>query len=59
MLNIIGFAKYVTFLRAVQGSRGAPLTWARFAALVMRLTQSLFDDDELRTQRFVDDPLLL
>ena len=45
------------FLRMVQGSRGAPLRWARLAALLMRLTQSLFDPDRLRLLGFVDDPI--
>ena len=33
---------YMVFLRTAQGSRGAPLCWARYAALIMRLTQSLY-----------------
>jgi hypothetical protein len=52
-----GKQKYIVFLSTAQGSRGAPLTWARFAALVMRLTQSLFDRNSLRLQCFVDDPI--
>ena len=55
MMN--GQNKYVVFLRTAQGSRGAPLTWARYAALLMRLTQSLVDEDSLRLQCFVDDPI--
>lgn len=34
--------KLLVFLRAVQGSMGAPLSWARLAALIMRLTHALF-----------------
>lgn len=41
----------------MQGSRSAPLSWARLAALVMRLTQSLFDDDKVSLHCFVDDPV--
>ena len=52
-----GKQKFISFLSTAQGSRGAPLTWARFAALVMVLTQSLFDRMALRLQCFVDDPL--
>ena len=47
----------MVFLRAAQGSRGAPLCWARYAALIMRLTHSLFPSDVLRLQCFVDDPI--
>jgi hypothetical protein len=42
MIDTAGVRQYLVFLRTVQGSRSAPLTWARVAALVMRLTQSLF-----------------
>eukprot|EP00971_Amphidinium_carterae_P253867 5039905-Amphidinium_carterae.1 len=45
------------FRRLAQGSRLAPLIWARFAALVCRLCQSLFDVSEVRLQCYVDDPL--
>ena len=56
-LNINGQEKYIAFLSTAQGSRGAPLTWARLAALIMRLTQSLFDRNTVRLQCFVDDPI--
>ena len=58
-LSIGGKCQYLAFLRTAQGSRGAPLTWARFAALMMRLTQSLFSDDRCRIQCFVDDPIIV
>ncbi len=52
-----GQRKFIAFLRAAQGSRAAPLLWARVAALVMRLTQSLFSPEDFRLMCFVDDPL--
>ena len=56
-IEMDGVQKYLVFLRTAQGSRGAPLTWARFAALIMRLTQSLFRSDQVRLHCFVDDPI--
>jgi hypothetical protein len=56
-IKIRGQHKYIAFLSTAQGSRGAPLTWARLAALLMRLTQSLFDRASVRLQCFVDDPI--
>ena len=38
-----GKRKWIAFLRAAQGSSAAPTLWGRLVALVMRLTQSLFD----------------
>lgn len=35
----------------------APILWARLAALVMRLTQSLFTLEEVALVCYVDDPL--
>jgi hypothetical protein len=49
--------KYMVLLRAAQGSRAAPLLWARLAALLMRLTQSLFQPADVNLMCFVDDPL--
>ena len=46
------------FLRTTQGSRGAPLTWARFAALITRLTQSVTDVASTRINTYVDDPIV-
>ncbi len=54
---IKGVRKYMAFLRAAQGSRAAPLLWARLAALLMRLTQSLFRPEDVNLMCFVDDPL--
>jgi hypothetical protein len=47
------------FLKTTQGSRGAPLTWARIIALVMRLTQSVVGCDTCRISTYVDDPLVI
>ena len=52
-----GRRQYLVFLRAAQGSATAPLLWARLAALVMRLTQSLFSPERLSLMCYVDDPL--
>ena len=46
------------FLRTTQGSRGAPLTWARFIALIARLTQSVIDTTSTRINTYVDDPII-
>ena len=56
-VQIGGKVQYVVFLRAVQGSRSAPLNWARTAALVMRLTQSAIGKENARLHCFVDDPI--
>lgn len=50
--------KYYVFLRAAQGSRGAPLLWARLAALVSRLTSALSSTSLVRTSIYVDDPVI-
>mgnify|MGYP000140571462 CR=1 FL=1 len=57
MLEPDGIKQYLIFLCMVQGSRCAPLCWARLAALLMRFTQSLFSPDPLRLLCFVDDPV--
>jgi hypothetical protein len=57
MIPIDGVRKYFVYLRAAQGSRCAPLLWGRVAALVMRLTQSLFVANTVALMCFVDDPL--
>ena len=54
---IHGRRKWVVFLRAAQGSAAGPTLWNRVAALVMRLTQSLFNVNEVRLVCYVDDPL--
>jgi hypothetical protein len=51
--------KYLVFLKTTQGSRGAPLTWARFAALIARLTQSVTGTEATRISTYVDDPIVL
>ena len=48
--------KYFVYLRTAQGTRNAPTTWGRFAALTCRLTQSLFCSGEVRLKCYVDDP---
>ena len=45
---IEGKRKWIAFQRVAQGSAVAPTLWGRLAALVMRLTQSLFEPSKLR-----------
>ena len=48
---------YLVYQDTPQGSRNAPLSWCSIAALLMRLTQSLFcARREARMQIYVDDP---
>eukprot|EP00971_Amphidinium_carterae_P018917 372397-Amphidinium_carterae.1 len=47
------------YRRSPMGSRLAPLIWARVAALLTRLTQSLFDLSWVRIETFVDDPIVV
>ena len=47
------------FMRTTQGSRGAPLTWARFAALISRMTQAILDSKSTRINTYVDDPIIV
>ena len=54
---INGKRKIIAFQRAAQGSSAAPTLWGRLAALVCRITQSLFKPDEVRLVCYVDDPL--
>ena len=54
---IVGRRKRIAFQRPAQGSAAAPTLWGRLAALVMRLTQSLFESSKLRLVCYVDDPL--
>ena len=56
-ISVEGKTKYIVFLRMVQGCRSAPLCWARLAALLMRLTQSLFEPNRVNLHCFVDDPV--
>jgi len=55
--KIRGKRKYLSFLRAPQGSTNSGLLWGRLAALIMRLTQSLFHESEVNLMCYVDDPL--
>ena len=48
--------RWIAFLRTAQGSTNAPTSWARVAALVMRLTQGLFSPLEVLLMCYVDDP---
>ena len=50
--------KVYVFVRTTQGSRGAPLTWARVAALITRLTMSVLGPEQNRMSTYVDDPLI-
>ena len=47
---------YFLYNRLAQGSRGAPLAWCRFFALVSRLTVALFTATVCKAQVYVDDP---
>ena len=42
--------RHYIFNRLAQGSRGAPLAWCRFFALVVRLTLALFAKNEARAE---------
>ena len=46
-------------LKTTQVSRGAPLTWARLAALITRLTIIVIGVDRSRIATYVDDPIIL
>ena len=50
--------KYLVYLQIAQGSRNAPLIWARIASLLARLTAGTFKKGEAALQLYVDDPLL-
>ena len=50
--------RYFVFLRTAQGSRGAPLTWSRFGALLARLMQGVIDTRVSKLNLYVDDTLL-
>ncbi len=49
--------RWYAFLRAAQGSRGAPLLWGRTVGLVMRLTQGVYPPRKGRIECYVDDPV--
>ncbi len=48
---------FLAFLRTAQGTRLAPLTWARTIALVARLAQAIFSKNTSRLFVYVDDPI--
>ena len=50
---------FYVFIVLTQGARGSPLTWGRLAALVTRLTQSMFEHGEAHLQTYVDDPIMV
>ena len=50
--------KYYTWLKVAQGSTAAPLTWARVAAAITRMTMAILRSDRCRMSTYVDDPLL-
>lgn len=41
------------------GFKAAPLIWGRLAAALGRIVQSLFKDDEVRLQVYMDDPIFI
>lgn len=49
---------WFVYLRVLFGVKSGPLVWARFAALVMRVTASTLQPTRTRVQTFVDDPLV-
>ena len=49
--------KWYLFKVQAQGAGGSPLVWGRVAALVTRLTQSMYHPQEALLQTFVDDPI--
>ena len=50
--------KYFAFLRNAQGSRNAPLCWGRLAAMIGRMTQSIYRKDEALAEIYTDDPCI-
>jgi len=50
--------RFFAFLKTAQGSRGAPLTWSRFGALLARLIQSVIGAHRGRLELYVDDTFL-
>jgi hypothetical protein len=47
----------LVFMCTVQGSKAAPLTWARLAAFLTRMTQAILGQT-CRMSTYVDDPIL-
>ena len=52
-------SSFFLFRRAPQGSRGAPLLWARTVALLTRLTHAMHPCGKFRASVYVDDPLIV
>ena len=50
--------QYFVYLRNAQGSRNAPGGWGRIAALLGRMTQSLFCRTGARIEIYTDDPCM-
>ena len=50
--------RFFVYLRNAQGSRNAPICWGRVAALIGRLTQSMFNKAEARIEIYTDDPCI-
>jgi len=50
---------YFVYHVVLFGVRTGPLVWARIAALVARITQSMFQANRSRLQIYVDDPLIM
>ena len=52
--------RFYVYVRAAQGSRNGPLSWAAVISVVLRLTQGMYVHDTippaLVMQTFVDDP---
>ena len=51
--------KIIVFLTTAQGSVNAPLTWGRLAALIGRITQSVFPKLDAAIRIYVDDPAIV
>ena len=51
--------KFFVHMRLAQGSRGAPLAWCRFFALMARLTQALLTHGRTGMEVYVDDPAVV
>ena len=58
LFTTILWGKVYVILRATQGSNGGRLLWARTAAFISRLGQSLCPVRCLRINTYVDDPIL-
>ena len=49
---------YYVLMRTAQGSQAAPLCWSRVMAMSARMSQSTCPPQSLRSQVYVDDPIL-